>query len=173
MLRAALHYIDDNLHNKIALTDIAAATYVTPRTLQNLFRQHLNTTPMTYVRRVKLERAHCELSSSNRHQTCVSSIAERWGFTHPGRFASLYRQTYGHNPDETLRSAPFSTSGRDPTDPPTKCLAEIRSSSSSAHNPRPEPTTTPRTAVWNGNWRPLQAVHNRRTTTDRPLQARR
>src|ERR1700720_1487345 len=34
--------------------------------------------------------------------TTVSEIAQRWGFAHTGRFAVLYRQTYGQSPHATL-----------------------------------------------------------------------
>jgi AraC-like DNA-binding protein len=34
--------------------------------------------------------------------TTVSEIAQRSGFAHTGRFAVLYRQTYGQSPHATL-----------------------------------------------------------------------
>ncbi|WP_156763149.1 AraC family transcriptional regulator, partial [Mycobacterium sp. E787] len=33
----------------------------------------------------------------------VTQIAARWGFAHTGRFAVLYRQTYGQSPHATLK----------------------------------------------------------------------
>ncbi|MEV0379444.1 hypothetical protein [Nonomuraea sp. NPDC050643] len=33
-----------------------------------------------------------------------ADIAARWGFGHPGRFAALYRETYGCGPGATLRA---------------------------------------------------------------------
>ncbi|MGI5329435.1 hypothetical protein [Actinomadura nitritigenes] len=33
-----------------------------------------------------------------------AGIAGRWGFLHPGRFAAVYKATYGHPPSETLRT---------------------------------------------------------------------
>ncbi|ALU39652.1 hypothetical protein AS188_07685 [Kocuria flava] len=32
----------------------------------------------------------------------VAGIAARWGFAHPGRFAAVYRERYGHGPAESL-----------------------------------------------------------------------
>lgn len=102
LLRRAIAFIDENAHTDIALADIATAVYVTPRALQYMFRRHLGTTPMEYVRRVRLDLAHHELVANDRSNTTVSTVARRWGFSHIGRFAARYRKTYGCSPHETL-----------------------------------------------------------------------
>jgi AraC-like DNA-binding protein len=33
----------------------------------------------------------------------VTRIAERWGFTHLGRFASNYQKIFGEKPSQTLK----------------------------------------------------------------------
>ncbi|PRC60869.1 AraC family transcriptional regulator, partial [Mycobacterium sp. ITM-2017-0098] len=43
----------------------AGSADVTPRAIQYAFREHLNTTPLEYLRRVRLERAHQELKSAD------------------------------------------------------------------------------------------------------------
>jgi AraC-like DNA-binding protein len=105
LLRRAIAYIDENAHADIALADIAAAVYVTPRALQYMFRRHLGTTPMEYVRRVRMDLAHQDLVTNDRSTTTVSAVARRWGFSHIGRFAARYRKTYGCSPNETLDAA--------------------------------------------------------------------
>jgi len=55
------------------------------------------------MRRVRLSRAHQELIAGTPSTTTVTGIAQRWGFAHTGRFAVLYRQTYGQSPHTTLR----------------------------------------------------------------------
>jgi AraC-like DNA-binding protein len=105
LLRRAIAYIDENAQNDIALADIAAAVYVTPRALQYMFRRHLGTTPMEHVRRVRMDLAHQELVTNDRSTTTVSAVARRWGFSHIGRFAARYRKTYGCSPNETLDGA--------------------------------------------------------------------
>src|ERR1700754_1147057 len=57
-LRRAIAFIHDNAHRDIALTDIAAAIGVTPRSVQYTFRRHLGSTPLEYLRWVRLNRAH-------------------------------------------------------------------------------------------------------------------
>jgi AraC-like DNA-binding protein len=103
LLRRAVEYIDANVANDIGLGDIAEAVHVTPRAVQYMFRRHLETTPLQYLRRLRLHHAHQDLQRVDRSQATVTEIAARWGFAHTGRFAVLYRQTYGQSPHQTLR----------------------------------------------------------------------
>jgi AraC-like DNA-binding protein len=103
LLRRAIQYMDANVATDIALADIAEAVRVTPRAVQYMFRRHLETTPMQYLRRIRLHYAHQDLVAGDRTQETVTDIAARWGFAHTGRFSVLYRQTYGHSPHTTLR----------------------------------------------------------------------
>ncbi len=103
LLRRAIAYMEANAANDIALADIATAVHVTPRAVQYMFRRHLDTTPLQYLRRMRLDYAHRDLLTAERPDQTVTQIAARWGFMHTGRFAVLYRQTYGQSPHETLR----------------------------------------------------------------------
>ncbi|MEV6995503.1 helix-turn-helix transcriptional regulator [Streptomyces sp. NPDC093228] len=76
----------------ITVAQIAAAAHVTPRALQYAFRRHLDTTPLAHLRGVRLAEAHRDLVAADPAEaSTVTGIAARWGFYHPGRFASLYR----------------------------------------------------------------------------------
>jgi AraC-like DNA-binding protein len=103
LLRRAVDFIDSNITNDISLSDIAESIHVTPRAVQYMFRRHLGTTPLQYLRRIRLHYAHLDLLAGDRRQDTVTSVASRWGFMHTGRFAVLYRQTYGQSPHATLR----------------------------------------------------------------------
>ncbi|UXA20041.1 helix-turn-helix transcriptional regulator [Mycobacterium sp. SMC-4] len=105
MLRLAVDFIQQNAHYDITIRDIAAASDVTPRALQYAFREHLDTTPLEYLRRVRLERAHQALKTADPACDTVTSIAGRCGFSHPGRFSSAYKQVFGTEPSRTLRSS--------------------------------------------------------------------
>ncbi|TFV61198.1 AraC family transcriptional regulator [Mycobacterium sp. PS03-16] len=104
LLRRAVDFIEANAGNEIALADISAAVHISPRAVQYMFRRHLETTPLQYLRRLRLHHAHQDLLSGNPVDDTVTSIAARWGFAHTGRFAVQYRQTYGRSPHETLRA---------------------------------------------------------------------
>lgn len=101
-LRRALLFIAENAGDEIGVQEIAGAVHLSPRAVQYLFRKHLGQTPTEHLRRVRLQRAHRDLAAAHRGATTVSEVARRWGFSHTGRFAVLYRQTYGVSPHVTL-----------------------------------------------------------------------
>ncbi len=82
--------------------DLAALAGVSVRSLQQAFQSHLGVSPMAYVRRVRLARAHADLAAGR--VAGVAEAASRWGFTHLGRFAAAYREVFGVPPSATLRS---------------------------------------------------------------------
>ncbi|MFK3983792.1 AraC family transcriptional regulator [Micromonospora sp. NPDC050397] len=103
LLRRAMTFIEAHAAEPITLTEIATVAGATPRALQYAFARRYDTTPLGYLRRVRLERAHQELRAAEPSGAAtVAVIAARWGFAHPGRFAALYRRTYGQPPSRTL-----------------------------------------------------------------------
>jgi AraC-like DNA-binding protein len=102
-LKEAVSFIHRHTAEDIGINEVAAAVHLTPRAVQYLFRRQLDTTPTEYMRRVRLGRAHQELMTATSPASTVTEIAQRWGFAHTGRFAVLYRQTYGQSPHTTLR----------------------------------------------------------------------
>jgi AraC-like DNA-binding protein len=103
-VRRAMSYIEEHAGDDIDLTDIAEAAHVGPRALQRAFRRAVDTTPLGYLRSVRLGRAHEQLAAADGDDgTTVVKVAARWGFGHPGRFAGAYRARYGRSPSETLR----------------------------------------------------------------------
>jgi AraC-like DNA-binding protein len=85
------------------VTDLAAVAGVGVRVLQEAFRQHVGVSPLAYLRRLRLDGVHADLSRADPWQVSVSEVAYRWGFTHLGRFAGVYRARYGEPPSQTLR----------------------------------------------------------------------
>jgi AraC-like DNA-binding protein len=103
-LRRAIRYINDHAGDHIGLADIAAAAGLGARGLQLAFRRHHDVTPLEYLRRVRLDRAHHDLQASTPADATVGGIADRWGFAHHGNFSALYLRTFGCSPSITLRS---------------------------------------------------------------------
>jgi AraC-like DNA-binding protein len=89
LLRRASEFIDANVIEDSGLADIAEAVHVTARAVQYMFRRHLDTAPLRYLRDVRLHYAHEDLLIANRRQDTVTAIAARWGFIHTGRFRGL------------------------------------------------------------------------------------
>ncbi|WP_432076520.1 helix-turn-helix domain-containing protein [Streptomyces wuyuanensis] len=103
-LRRAAAYIDAHAEGPVALSGIAAAAGVSARALQYGFHRHHGTSPMGYLRRVRLERAHRELQAAGPADgETVAEMAARWGWGKPGTFSVVYRRAYGIAPSTTLR----------------------------------------------------------------------
>jgi AraC-like DNA-binding protein len=102
-LRRAIAFIHEHAEEDISVVDIAAAARVSTRAVQLAFRRHCDTTPLAYLRRVRLARAHYELLAADPERESVTSVAYRWGFSSPSRFAAAYSQAFGVLPSHTLR----------------------------------------------------------------------
>lgn len=101
-VRRVLDVVQGRPQEPYTVGDLARVAGVSARRLQEAFREHVGTTPMEYLRSVRLDRVHEELRAG---VAGVTETAYRWGFTHPGRFASAYRQRFGVLPSETARTA--------------------------------------------------------------------
>jgi transcriptional regulator GlxA family with amidase domain len=72
------------------------------RTLQLAFRQFRGTTPVGAIRQARLEGARHALTHGETEKTVIDA-AYQFGFTNPGRFARLYKATFGVSPADELR----------------------------------------------------------------------
>ncbi|HEX4180947.1 MAG TPA: AraC family transcriptional regulator [Caulobacteraceae bacterium] len=100
-VRRAETFIRSNSSLPISLSEIARAAQVPTRTLLDSFKRFRGTSPMQYLRNVRLESARLLLQSGRALQ--ISDVAFDAGFTHLGRFASAYAERFGELPSETLR----------------------------------------------------------------------
>lgn len=73
------------------------------RALQKSFARDGKVPPMTYLRHLRLHRAHTELLNADPRSVTVAAVASHWGFLHFGRFAQQYHQQFGESPSVTLR----------------------------------------------------------------------
>ena len=80
---------------------IAAAAYLSPRSLYTLFAAR-DDTPARYVRRLRLQGAHRDLQRGGAGGT-VAGVASAWGFTDQATFGRNFRAAYGRTPDEVRR----------------------------------------------------------------------
>lgn len=102
-VRRAVEAIRSDPARPFTPADLARLAGASTRTLHDGFRRHLDTTPMAYLRLVRLERAHAELRAADPSTTTVAAIAHRWGFGHLSRFSETHRRRYGRSPAVTLR----------------------------------------------------------------------
>ncbi len=110
----ALDWLRGHLSEPIQLELLAQIGGVRPRTLEAHFKMFLGTTPLGWVRRMRLARARQELLHAD-PQATVTDIALASGFSQLGRFAVQYRKTFGELPSTTIqRMRSPSTNGADP-----------------------------------------------------------
>ncbi|WP_214369905.1 AraC family transcriptional regulator [Pseudonocardia sp. H11422] len=104
-IQQAVDLLESEPQTPFTVVEIARGVGLSARSLQEGFARHVGVPPMTYLRQVRLRRAHADLVAADPARCGVAEVAARWGFTHLGRFAAAYRQRYGTSPSETLRRA--------------------------------------------------------------------
>lgn len=105
-VRTVVDYIANEREPEYAVGDLAKLAGVSLRTLEAGFRAELDCTPLQYLRRSRLSKAHAELAALNGAAgVTVGNVAARWGFFHMGRFASAFREQFGMSPSEVLRTS--------------------------------------------------------------------
>lgn len=101
----AMAPVSAGVQRTFALDQIAAAAGVTSQALRYAFRRSLDVTPIGYLRRVRLERAHAELQRADPASgVTVAGVARRWGWSSPSRFTKAYWRRFGVLPGHTLRT---------------------------------------------------------------------
>lgn len=101
-VRRARDFMLGNLSEDISLADIAREVGISGRRLEQAFRAEYDCTPMEFLLRARLAKAHYLLQSSP-PEARVSDIAFAAGFSHPGRFSIAYKAQFGRSPRCTLR----------------------------------------------------------------------
>jgi AraC-like DNA-binding protein len=102
----SVHRAEDFMHAHaglaIGMQDIADAAGCSVRSLQLAFRRFRDTTPIAALRQIRLEAVRQVLQSGEARRT-VTDVAYQFGFTNPGRFSRMYKQTFGVYPGDVLR----------------------------------------------------------------------
>ena len=115
MAKGARAFIGEHFREPVRMADLCSATGVGVRTLQRCFRQCFGVTVTSYLEAVRLDAAYRDLIAAHPSRDTVTTIAERNGCNHLGRF-SQFRGRFGQLPREMLRSEPsqrlFQAEGR-------------------------------------------------------------
>ena len=97
-------YIIENIAESITISDLATASGVSTRTVQEGFRRFRGYSPMRFLREQRLIATRRDLLNPQTIST-VTDAAFKWGFNHLGRFSSYYAMQFGERPSETLQMA--------------------------------------------------------------------
>ena len=95
-------YIEDHAHEPITIVDMAEHAGVSSRSLFAGFRRYRDTSPMLYLKEIRLRRVNEELLRRNSGNETVTAVAFRWGFNHLGHFTTDYKRRFGESPSATL-----------------------------------------------------------------------
>ncbi|MBK1783414.1 AraC family transcriptional regulator [Prauserella cavernicola] len=102
-VRRAVELLRARPEHPWTLGSLCAEVSVSAGTLCAGFREFTGTTPMAYLRTVRMDHVRAELLAAGADETTVTHSAHRWGFAHLGRFSADYRSRFGEPPSATLR----------------------------------------------------------------------
>lgn len=103
-LQPVLDYMEQHADEPLTPQELARVGCMSVRTLHASFQQALGESPMSHLRRIRLDHVRAELLRSDPSVTLVTDVAVRWGFLHQSRFAQQYRERFGELPRDTLRA---------------------------------------------------------------------
>lgn len=95
--------VDDKL-NPPSVIDLCQRLRVSRRSVQNGFRSVTETTPIHYIRCIRLNGVRRELLGTRSVDLSIGDAAARWGFFHLSHFAADYQQLFGELPSQTRRA---------------------------------------------------------------------
>lgn len=99
-----VQFIEDNVRHDITAERLAHHAGLSVRSLYLLFEKQARMTPKAYIRKKKLEHVYTTLMDPASRVANVTAVALEFGFTHLGRFAELYRETFGILPSTSLKA---------------------------------------------------------------------
>jgi AraC family ethanolamine operon transcriptional activator len=102
----AMAYAND-LQRPLRVPDLAKEVAVSPRTLEDAFREALGITPVKYLRWTRLNHVRRALSNAEPDSITIIEVATNCGFSDMSHMAVEYRHLFGESPSDTLaRSRP-------------------------------------------------------------------
>lgn len=93
----------DQMATRLTVTDLCTRLKVSRRTLQYSFHAVTGTSPVEYLRGLRLNAARRRLTSTPSDSLRVGDIAAEVGFDHLSYFARHYRDMFGELPSHTRR----------------------------------------------------------------------
>ncbi|MBA1377221.1 helix-turn-helix domain-containing protein [Pseudomonas brassicacearum] len=93
------------LNNVPSVDELCQRLQVSRRTVQNSFRAVAETTPIHYLRSVRLNGVRRTLMSTQAAQLSIGDVAAQWGFFHLSHFAAEYQALFAELPSHTTRAA--------------------------------------------------------------------
>jgi transcriptional regulator GlxA family with amidase domain len=90
--------------NVPSVDELCQRLHVSRRTVQNSFRSVAETTPLNYLRSVRLNGVRRTLMSTPASHLSIGDAAAQWGFYHLSHFAAEYQELFAELPSHTARA---------------------------------------------------------------------
>ncbi len=97
----AIDYLHAHAHTAVTMQQLTQTLGTPGRTLHQGFVEAFGTTPMAYLRTLRLSNARHDLLTQR--WATVTETAMQWNFFHLGRFSQDYQRIYGETPSQTFR----------------------------------------------------------------------
>jgi transcriptional regulator GlxA family with amidase domain len=95
-------YAQSHLSASVPISELCRIAGLSERGLRNAFYRVRGMSPKRSLRADRLRGARRALAGGNGPRT-VTGIATRYGFYELGRFAAVYKESFGEAPSQTLR----------------------------------------------------------------------
>lgn len=94
-LRRLLRLLDSHLYDRLDVTTMAASENISEREVRRLFHTYLGTSPQSYHRTLRLQKARLMLRQS---ELSVSDVAHSCGFASGSDFSRAFKREFGCKP---------------------------------------------------------------------------
>lgn len=101
-LKGVLQYITSNIKTNISISDISSNCFLSEGHIFHLFKEHLNTTPMHYIKTKKMLLAQSLISAAN-NKDAITTIAQDLGYNDYSVFYRNYLSFFNHKPSDDLQ----------------------------------------------------------------------
>jgi AraC-like DNA-binding protein len=102
-VRRAECFLREHFAEPIDMRDVVEAAGTSARSLYYGFRTYRGTTPVAYLKQLRLSEARTRLLAVAERGGRVTDVALECGYTHLGMFARDYRARYGESPSESRK----------------------------------------------------------------------
>ena len=107
-VKVMLQYIQEHYHEELTLAKIAASAAVSENECLRCFRSMIGSTPIQYVKHVRIQKAAELLTATGRR---ISDIGAECGFQEMSYFAKTFRELKGCTPGAFRRCSPQPADG--------------------------------------------------------------
>ncbi len=98
----ALEFLRGADLSSLSVPELCSKTGVSQRTLEYAFREHINITPVSFIKKLRLHAVRRILLSSHTGEISIADTAFQYGIYDMSRFAEIYRKHFGELPSQTL-----------------------------------------------------------------------